>query len=143
MNENHTGNAKENSLMDGLPPGADVLQRALGLQRRAALAGFDWAAPEAVLDKLQEEAAELQAAMAGGDAKEVEDELGDLLFVITNLARQLDIDPAAALRRANAKFEQRFRALEQLAGSGPALQRLTLGEMEDLWRQVKATGLAR
>ncbi|MDK0575340.1 MazG nucleotide pyrophosphohydrolase domain-containing protein, partial [Clostridium perfringens] len=85
------------------------LQRSMKLQRRAAHAGFDWAAPEPVLEKLREETDELIEAMASGDRSDIEDELGDLLFVMTNLARQLQVDPAAALRGANAKFEQRFR----------------------------------
>jgi uncharacterized protein YabN with tetrapyrrole methylase and pyrophosphatase domain len=75
--------------------------------------------------------------MLGGRIEEMEDELGDLLFVIANLARQLKIDPAKALRRANAKFELRFRAVEEAAGSRAALDRMDLDEMEALWQQVK------
>ena len=75
--------------------------------------------------------------MLGGNIEEMEDELGDLLFVITNLARQLKIDPAKALRRANAKFELRFRALEEVAGSRAALDAMDLDAMEELWQRVK------
>jgi uncharacterized protein YabN with tetrapyrrole methylase and pyrophosphatase domain len=76
-------------------------------------------------------------AMRSGDREAMEDELGDLLFVVTNLARQLKIDPAKALRRANTKFELRFRAVEQAAGSRAALEAMSLEEMEDLWQHVK------
>ena len=132
-----SGEKDNGSLMDGVPRGPDELQHALSLQQQAARVGFDWAAPGPVLDKLQEESAELRAAMATGEPERVEDELGDLLFVVTNLARQLKVDPARALRRANAKFERRFRALEQLAGNRARLDAMALDEMEALWQQVK------
>jgi nucleoside triphosphate diphosphatase len=128
----------ELSLMDGIPRGMAVLQRSIELQQRAARVGFDWASPAPVLEKLQEETGELLEAMAAGDPDDVEDELGDVLFVITNLARQLRVDPARALRRANAKFEQRFRALEQAAGGSQRLDSMSLDEMEALWQQLKA-----
>ena len=128
------------SLMDGIAPGMAELQRAVRLQQQAASAGFDWAAPGPVVDKLREEIAELLAAMASGEAGRIEDELGDLMFAVTNLARHLQVDPVTALRRANAKFEQRFRALEQLAGSRERLHDMALDEMEALWQQVKRAG---
>jgi ATP diphosphatase len=137
-NESRTGNRENESVLDGMPPVTNELQRGLLLQRRAAEVGFDWAEPEPVLDKFREEIAELQAAMATGEHSQVEDELGDVLFVVVNLARQLGVDPTAALRRANAKFEQRFRALERLAGTRQLLNRMTLDEMEALWQRVKA-----
>jgi len=127
----------EHSLMDGIPAGMAELQRAIKLQKRAGKAGFDWADPGPVLDKFDEELAEMRAAMASGDRDAMEDELGDLLFVATNLARQLDIDPGAALRRGNAKFERRFRALEQAAGGQDGLQAMELEAMETLWQQIK------
>ena len=89
------------------------------------------------MEKFTEEALEMLAAMQSGNIEEKEDELGDLLFVVTNLARQLNIDPARALRRANAKFELRFRAVEDAAGSREALDEMGLEEMEALWQQVK------
>jgi len=113
------------------------LQRAVKLQKRAARVGFDWESPEPVLEKFTEEALEMLEAMRSGDREAMEDELGDLLFVVTNLARQLKIDPARALRRANTKFELRFRAVEEAAGTREALQAMTLDEMEGLWQQVK------
>ncbi len=128
----------EASLMDGIPRDMTELQCSITLQERAARVGFDWASPSPVLEKLQEETAELLEAMASGDQDHIEDELGDLLFVVTNLARQLQINPAKALRRANDKFEGRFRGMEQLAGSTQGLELMSLVDMEELWQQVKA-----
>ena len=125
------------SLLDDVPRGMAELQRAVKLQKRAARVGFDWASPEPVLDKFAEEALEMRDAMRSGNIEEMEDELGDLLFVVTNLARQLKLDPAKALRRANTKFELRFRAIEEAAGSRDALEAMSLDEMEQLWQQVK------
>jgi ATP diphosphatase len=127
----------EHSLMDGIPAGMAELQRAVKLQKRARKAGFDWASPEPVMDKFDEELLEMRAAMASGERSAMEDELGDLLFVATNLARQLDIDPGTALRRSNAKFERRFRAMEESAGGHDQLESMQLDEMEDLWQEVK------
>jgi MazG family protein len=125
------------SVLDGVPRGMAELQRAVKLQKRASRVGFDWGSPEPVLDKFTEEALEVREAMLSGNIEAIEDELGDLLFVVTNLGRQLGIDPARALRRANAKFELRFRALEEAAGSREALDRMSLDAMENLWQQVK------
>lgn len=129
----------EHSLMDGIPAGMAELQRAVKLQKRARKAGFDWASPEPVMDKFDEELHEMRAAMASGERDAMEDELGDLLFVATNLARQLDIDPGSALRRSNAKFERRFRAMEEAAGGHDNLESMQLDEMEDLWQEIKKT----
>jgi uncharacterized protein YabN with tetrapyrrole methylase and pyrophosphatase domain len=90
-----------------------------------------------VLDKFEEEINEMREAMRSGQRDEMEDELGDLLFVLTNLARQLDIDPARALRGANAKFERRFRAIERAAGNRAALEAMPLDEMEAAWQRAK------
>ena len=128
---------KHASLLDDVPRGMAELQRAVKLQKKASKVGFDWGAPEPVLDKFEEEMAEMREAMASGSPDAMEDELGDLLFVLANLARQLDIDPAKALRRANAKFELRFRAIEEAAGSRDALHNMELDEMEALWQQAK------
>lgn len=125
------------SLLDDVPRGMAELQRAVKLQKKAGKVGFDWGSPLPVLDKFDEEIAEMREAMASGRPDDMEDELGDLLFVLANLARQLDIDPAKALRRANAKFELRFRAIEEAAGSRDALHAMELDEMEALWQQAK------
>jgi uncharacterized protein YabN with tetrapyrrole methylase and pyrophosphatase domain len=115
------------------------LTRAIKLQKRAGKVGFDWGSPEPVLDKFEEELSEMREAMASGDHDAMEDELGDLLFVATNLARQLDIDPGTALRRGNAKFERRFRAMEDAAGGHDGLAEMALDDMEDLWQKIKQT----
>lgn len=127
----------EHSLMDGIPAGMAELQRAVKLQKRARKVGFDWASAEPVMEKFDEELAEMRSAMAAGDRNAMEDELGDLLFVATNLARHLDIDPGTALRRSNAKFERRFRAMEDAAGGHDNLDFMKLDEMESLWQKVK------
>ena len=127
----------EHSLLDSVPRGMAELQRSVKLQKRASRVGFDWGSPGPVMEKFAEESLEMLEAMQSGSFEEMEDELGDLLFVITNLARQLKIDPAKALRRANAKFELRFRAIEQAAGSREALHKMELDEMEALWQQAK------
>jgi ATP diphosphatase len=127
----------QHSLMDGVAPGLPEWMRAKKLQKRAAEAGFDWPDAEPVLDKLGEEAQEVREAMASGDPVHIEEELGDLLFAAVNLARQLKVDPGKALRRANAKFEQRFRAMEERAGGAEALAALDLDAQEALWQAVK------
>jgi ATP diphosphatase len=125
------------SLLDEVPRGMAELQRAVKLQKRASRVGFDWGSPQPVIEKFTEEALEMLEAMQSGSFEAMEDELGDLLFVVANLARQLKIDPAKALRRANAKFELRFRAIEEAAGSREALHEMELDEMEALWQQAK------
>lgn len=129
----------EHSLMDGIPTGMAELRRSVKLQKRAAKAGFDWDSPEPVLDKFDEELDEMRDAMAAGDRDAMEDELGDLLFVATNLARKLDIDPGTALRRSNAKFESRFRAMEHAAGGQDSLEGMSMESMEALWQKIKLT----
>lgn len=129
------------SALDGVTVGLPALTRAVKLQRRAGRVGFDWTEPRDVLDKIVEEAGELRTEMNAGSGKErFADELGDLLFALVNLARKLEIDPEAALRGTNRKFERRFRAVEAaLAERGREPRRATLDEMEDLWRAVKET----
>ncbi|NNE04773.1 MAG: nucleoside triphosphate pyrophosphohydrolase [Xanthomonadales bacterium] len=127
----------ESSMLDGVPRGMAELQRSVKLQKRAGEAGFEWPSAEPVLEKIDEELEELRDAMANGGQAEITDELGDLLFVMANLARQLDVDPAAALRHANHKFEKRFRAMEALAGGPDTLRDLPLDDMERLWQKVK------
>lgn len=130
----------EHGLMDGIPVGMAELQRAVKLQKRARKVGFDWPSAQPVLDKIDEEMGELRTAMSTGVRDAMEEELGDLLFSAVNLARQLDIDPASALRRSNAKFERRFRAMEDAAGGDERLASMSLEEMETLWQRVKGNG---
>ena len=116
-----------------------ALTRALKLQRRAAWVGFDWQRAAPVLAKLHEELDELEQALAAGDRGAVRDELGDLLFTVVNLARHLDVDPEAALRGCNARFEQRFRAIERAlaAAQGRELRCCSPEELDHLWREAK------
>lgn len=132
-------NAGMTSLMDGVAPGIPEWMRAKKLQKRAAQAGFDWSGPGPVLDKLNEECDEVRQAIANNNLDEIEDELGDVLFAAVNLARQLKIDPGVALRRANRKFEYRFRAMEEQAGGSEAFSSLDLDAQEKLWQTVKRT----
>jgi ATP diphosphatase len=128
----------ETGTLAGIPPGLPALTRALKLTRRAARIGFDWPDAAAVLDKLEEEAAELRAELPAADKARQADEVGDLLFVLANLARKLDLDPEACLAAANAKFERRFGAVEQrLATEGKAPQDAGLEAMEAAWAAVK------
>jgi len=128
------------SLLDGLPNQLPALQRAARLQTRAARIGFDWPHIHAVLDKVEEERAELLAALAAGDAAAAREELADLMFVVTHLARFLDADPESLLRGACGKFERRFRFMESAAGSA-GLAALDLEAQEALWQQAKRAGL--
>ncbi|MBW7921914.1 MAG: nucleoside triphosphate pyrophosphohydrolase [Rubellimicrobium sp.] len=127
---------REGRVLDGVAAGLPALMRALKLQARAARAGFDWPDLDGVLAKVAEEARELAEADTA-DARE--DELGDLLFAVVNLARRLDLDPEAALRRTNAKFIRRFNAVEdelQAMGKRPADS--TLAEMDAIWNRIRA-----
>jgi ATP diphosphatase len=129
------------SHLDGVSTGLPELLRASKLQKRAARAGFDWPSPAPVLDKLDEELKELHEELhedaSQWDRQRLLDELGDLLFVSVNLARKLELDPGAALRHANAKFERRFRAMERRAGGQESFAALDLDSQEALWQRVK------
>ena len=126
-------------LLDGVPVAIPAMMRALKLQQKAATVGFDWNDPRAVAEKLREEIAEIDAEIDGGDAKRLEDEVGDLLFAAVNLARHLKVDPDQALRRTNTKFTRRFGAIETaLAAEGRKPADATLAEMEALWQRAKA-----
>lgn len=129
------------SALDGISPGLPALTRALKLQSRAARVGFDWTEADQILDKMEEEIGELRAELRAGkrDSARIQDELGDLLFVVVNLARRLDVEPESSLRGANAKFERRFRQVEAfLAAEGRAPTDATLDEMEAHWHRAKA-----
>ena len=127
------------SALDGVTVGLPALTRALKLQRRAARVGFDWPEARQVFAKIAEEIGEIEEAIAAGsDPARLRDEVGDLLFAVTNLARHLDTDPEGALRRANAKFERRFKAIEAaLAADGRAPEELTLEALEAAWQDAK------
>jgi MazG family protein len=127
------------SVLADVPIGFPALTRALKLQKRATRVGFDWGAAAPILAKVKEEIAELEDALARDlPAEERELELGDLLFTVVNLARHLDIDPEAALRATNAKFERRFRAIEAAAtAQGREVAAMTLDELETLWVAAK------
>lgn len=126
------------SLLDDVPAALPALSRAAKLQKRAATVGFDWPAALPVLDKVREELDEVLQAMADGDADALEDEVGDLLFAAVNLARHLKQDPEHALRRANRKFERRFRFIEQaLRDSGRSIEDCNLDELDALWGEAK------
>nr|WP_207160538.1 nucleoside triphosphate pyrophosphohydrolase [Rhodospirillum rubrum] len=126
------------SVLDGVTATLPALARAHKLGTRVARVGFDWPDIGAVVEKLHEELGELQEELAGRDQERIIEEMGDLLFVVVQLARSLDVDSETALRRANAKFDRRFRHVEsRLAESGRGPADSTLEEMEELWRDAK------
>jgi ATP diphosphatase len=126
------------SLLDDVPSTLPALSRAAKLQKRAAQVGFDWPEALPVLDKVREELDEVLEAMSENDAPAIEEELGDLLFVVVNLARHLKTDPETALRAANAKFERRFRFIEQaLRDAGRPIENCGLEELDALWGEAK------
>lgn len=126
-------------LLDGVPVALPGLTRAVKLQAKAAAVGFDWKSAKLVLEKIREETAEVEAALDSGKPSDVEEEIGDLLFAVANLARHAEADPEATIRLANAKFERRFRFIEeQLAREDKTPGASTpLAEMEALWNLAK------
>jgi ATP diphosphatase len=127
-------------VLDDVAVGLPALLRALKLQKRAARVGFDWPSTGEVLDKIAEEARELVEARESLTQEEIAEEMGDLLFVMANLARHLDVDPEAALRAANAKFLRRFRFIEAaLARDGRRPEQSDLAEMDALWDAAKTS----
>jgi ATP diphosphatase len=130
--------AAPTSLLSGIKAGQPALTRAMELQCKASSVGFDWNDPRAVLAKIREEADEIEAALDRGDANELAEETGDLLFALVNLARHVGADPETALRGTNAKFERRFAYIERtLAAQGRSLKDASLAEMEALWNAAK------
>jgi MazG family protein len=133
---------EQRSLLEGIPSKLPAIHEAHQIASRAARVGFDWPDIQGVFDKLEEETHELREAMTGPESSRqsrLEDEIGDILFVIVNLARFLKIDSESALKRANRKFKARFQHMEtKLAGEGKSLDGMSLDEMQTLWEQAKA-----
>lgn len=129
----------QHGVLDDVPVGLPALARAAKLTKRAARVGFDWPSTAEVLDKLDEEVGELKAEIVAGDLDKAREELGDLLFVMANLARKLGVEPEDALRGANAKFVRRFAFIEaELAKGGRTPEQSDLAEMDGLWDAAKA-----
>lgn len=139
--EERANKAGHTGALAGIPLALPALSRALKLQAKASKVGFDWNDPRAVLRKIREEADEIEAELDRSETNKAATagEVGDLLFAVVNLARHLDADPEAVLRRTNLKFERRFAAIERaLAGRGKAPQQASLAEMDALWNEAKA-----
>ena len=127
------------SMMDGVAAALPGLTRAVKLQAKVATVGFDWDDVSLVVGKVREEMDEVAEAVSSGDKDAMEDEIGDLLCAVANLARHVGVDPEAAVRRSNAKFERRFRSIEQeLAKLGKTPADSDLDEMDELWNRAKA-----
>jgi ATP diphosphatase len=137
------------SVLDGVAAGLPALTRAEKLQKRAARIGFDWPETAPVIDKVEEEIGELKAELGDRKPERLDEEMGDLLFACANLARHLGVDPEGALRRANQKFERRFKQMESMAaaesgtgaigtGGGQVTMPRSLEQLEALWQRVKA-----
>jgi ATP diphosphatase len=134
----HKAGAEQAGILDGVSLALPALVRAAKLQRRAAGAGFDWTQVEGVLAKVREELAEIEVELQAGSVPErLAEEVGDLLFSCVNLARHLQVEPEAALRTANLKFEQRFRQVESVLQAVGGVEQATLAEMDAAWEAVK------
>jgi ATP diphosphatase len=133
------------SVLDGVAAGLPALMRAIKLQRRAARVGFDWPNAADVFVKIDEELAEIKSEISNaGPPERVQDEIGDLLFAVVNLARHLNVDPEASLRHANAKFERRFRQVEaRLTSADQSAADVGLDALEAIWQQIKETEAGR
>jgi MazG family protein len=134
------GSRQAAGALDGVARALPALLRAEKLQKRAARVGFDWKTIGPVIDKIEEELGELRTELTAGkvDTSRIQDELGDVLFAVANLARHCKVDPEAALRSTNDKFERRFRYVEQgLAKQGRSPSSASLEEMEALWQEAK------
>jgi tetrapyrrole methylase family protein / MazG family protein len=131
--------AENKSVLSGVPQSMPALLKASRLTEKAARVGFDWRRTEDVFDKLDEEIGELREAVASGEASKIEDEIGDLLFTIANIARKVGSNPEEALQSTNRKFMRRFESMEkQVHERGQNLDQLTLEEMDALWDHAKA-----
>ena len=142
--ENRT--PEQRSLLEGIPSKLPAIHEAHQISSRAARVGFDWPDVDGIFEKLQEEVRELREVIAEGDDDQrrdrLEDEIGDMLFVIVNIARYLKIDSESALKRANRKFKSRFQYMEnELANQGKSVEQATLDEMESLWQKAKSESI--
>jgi MazG family protein len=127
------------SILDEVPVHFPALLEALKVTKRAAKVGFDWADKDQIFAKLDEETAELKAAIEEGKPVDIDEEIGDLLFVVVNLARRLDVEPETALKKTNRKFRKRFRFIEDaLAETGDSLEDAGLEKMDSLWNEAKS-----
>lgn len=135
------------SVLDGVSAAYPALMRAFKIQKRVVRVGFDWPETRGVFDKIEEELEELEVEVGGWEAgdhseqrrEDIEDEMGDLLFTVVNLARHLNIDPETALRRCNAKFEKRFRYMESaLTKDGKNIEDSSMDVLEELWQEAKS-----
>ena len=136
LKSNERKDAGQHSMLDNIPQAMPALSRAYKLQKRCANVGFDWPTVEGCWDKVKEEIIEVEQTETG--SAELAEELGDLMFALVNVVRKHKLDPEAVLRAANAKFEKRFRAVEQaLAEQGKSPEQSDLAEMDALWNQVK------
>ena len=130
------------SLLDEVPIHFPALLEGLKLTSKAAKVGFDWDEKERIFEKLDEEVAELKSAIDGRDPGEISEEVGDLLFVVVNLARRLDVEPETALKRTNRKFRERFKYIEErLSAENKALEAASLDDMDQLWTEAKRAGI--
>lgn len=137
----NTEEKPKDSILDEVPVAFPALIEANKLTKKAAKVKFDWENAEQIFDKLTEETEELKTANARNDLKNVEEEIGDLLFVVVNLARKLDVEPETALKKTNRKFRQRFKFIEEsLKADGKSLGESNLEEMDALWNEAKTVG---
>jgi MazG family protein len=138
---------EQRSLLEGIPSKLPAIHEAHQISSRAARVGFDWPDVEGIFEKLQEEVGELREVIAAGNdanrRERLEDEIGDMLFVIVNIARYLKIDSESALKRANRKFKSRFQFMEnELAKQGKTVEQVSLDEMEALWQRAKSESIS-
>lgn len=138
LKKKEEGKTGRKSILDGIPEALPGLLYARKIQSAASRVGFDWKDPEGVIDKVREEAQELHEAIRNKDEKEIESEIGDLLFSIVNLARYTGVDPETALRKTNRKFRKRFSKIEDEAKrKGVSLEDMSLEEMDAVWNSAK------
>ncbi|WP_269434580.1 nucleoside triphosphate pyrophosphohydrolase [Aliidiomarina indica] len=140
--ERQGNDVEEASVLAGIPSNLPALMQASKIQKRCATVGFDWAEPAPVLAKINEEVEEVRVELARNEPNQaaIEEEIGDLLFAVVNLARHCHVNPETALRKANEKFTNRFKKLEKLAEKkGISVEKASLDSLEDLWGKVKST----